>query len=295
MKSLLVPALAAAALAGCGETRTASLPAPFTGTWHQVKAVNASGLGIDDPQEIGFLSLGDAQVLCDLDGLPKGATSIGELSVDAVQGSGRLALANGLRLYLVVGHGLADYAIPGGRVVGACDYLDVEFLRTSAGGGEETVRRLRLWSSSAVTAASLAVAERHTPTVVVAAPIAPAPSTTVPPVITTIPSRPVAEPSASSLPAVHGRDAVFTDAASSTGDQSLAAAALGLVRIRERGDDAELVAAYHRLVLSAQREVLALLDQARQGGSVELAEARKRSERLADFTRAYTAWTQGRP
>ncbi len=126
--------VAAILLGGCLEDRTAAVPAPFTGCWHQVAAASRSGLSIDDPQEVGLLTIGRSEVLCDLEGLPRGVVAIGEFGGDPGLGSGRLALANGLRLYLSVGHGAGDYAVPGGSVVGDAGWLDVHVLRATAAG-----------------------------------------------------------------------------------------------------------------------------------------------------------------
>ncbi len=113
-RARLAPVLALAVLLGaCTDSRTAAVPAPFTGCWHQVAAVSRSGLGIDDPQEVGFLTIGRSEAVCDLEGLPRGLVAISDFGGDPGLGSGRLALANGLRLYLSTGHGGGDYAVPG--------------------------------------------------------------------------------------------------------------------------------------------------------------------------------------
>jgi hypothetical protein len=279
---LLTPLLAGAVLlGGCGDERTAAVPAPFTGCWHQVTAVSRSGLGIDDPQELGFLTIGGSEAVCDLEGLPRGVVAISDFGGDPGLGSGRLVLANGLRLYLSVGHGAGGYAVPGGGMVGDSAWLDVHVLRAGAAGNEEPVARLRLWSASAVVTAALASAGRHAPAPLpppepaAAAPIPPAPS--------------------SAPPLQRACDRQFALAAAATGDQGLAAAAQALLRLHDQAGPAQVAAVFRAQVLAAQRELLQLLEQARHGDAFALSEANHRAVRLEDFTTAYAAWRRSAP
>jgi hypothetical protein len=283
----LTPLLAVAALlGGCGESRTAAVPAPFVGCWHQVAAASLSGLGIDDPREQGLLTIGTAEALCDLDGLPRGPVAISEFGGDPGLGSGRVVLANGLRLYLNVGHGAGDYAVPGGSVVGDAGWLDLHVLRATADGSEEPVARLRLWSAPAVATAALAFAARH-------APSPPAVPALAAPASAPALSAPSAHVVGASLP--RDADRRFTLAAAATGDQGLAAAALSLLRLHEQAGAAQVAATFRLEVLAAQRELLQLLEQARHGDAFALSEADHRAARLEGFTTAYAAWLASTP
>ncbi len=280
LRALSVPAALAAlvGLSGCMDSRTVTVGAPFTGSWHQVAAASLSGLGVEDPQERGFLTIGASETLCDLDGLPRGVVAISEVGGDPGLGSARLVLANGLRLYLSVGHGGGDYAVPGGSVVGDACWLDVHVLRGASDGAEEPVTRLRLWSALAVATAAVAYAGRHAPT---PAPLDAAPASAPAP--------------RSEATFVREGDRRFARAAAATGDQGLAAAARLLLRMQEQAGAAQVAAAFRAEVLSAQRELLQLLEQARSGDAVALSAADRHAACLEDFTTAYAAWRRSAP
>jgi hypothetical protein len=281
-RTLRAPQLAfSVMLCGCGDNRTAAVPAPFIGCWHQVTATSLSGLGIEDPQEQGFLSIGTSEALCDLEGLPRGVVAISDVGGDPGLGSGRLALANGLRLYLSVGHGAGDYAVPGGSVSGDAGWLDVHVLRATESGREEPVARLRLWSAAAGATAARAFAGRHASAPPAALP-ASAPAS-LPPVHRVEP------------PAQRDCDRQFAHAAAATGDQGLAAAAQSLLLLHDQAGPLPVAAAFRAQVLTAQRELLQLLEQARHGDAVALRQANHRAARIEDFTAAYAAWRGSSP
>jgi hypothetical protein len=156
---LLAPALAAL-LTGCGGARATALP--FSGTWHLARAATA---GATDPAEgdaQGWVAIAPDQVTADVPGLPRGSAAVVASSADPAHGSACLDLDNGLRLFLSAGHGAGEYAVPGGRLLGPADWLDVHAVRGKDPAAEE-VARLRLWTQDSLTTAARATQLRRAP------------------------------------------------------------------------------------------------------------------------------------
>ena len=162
---LLAPALAAL-LTGCGGARAAA--PPFAGTWHLARAAAASATDPADGDAQGWLTIAPDQVIADVPGLPRGLAAVVALAADPAHGSACLDLDNGLRLFLSAGRGAGEYAVPGGRLIGPADWLDVHAVRGKDPAGEE-VARLRLWTQESLTTAAKATQLRRAP-----APLAPA-------------------------------------------------------------------------------------------------------------------------
>ncbi len=62
-----------------------------------------------------------------------------------------------------------------------------------------------------------------------------------------------------------------------------------------RAGPAQVACAFRVQVLTAQRELLQLLEQALHGDAFALSEANHRAARLEDFTSAYAAWRGSPP
>ncbi len=172
--TLLFAAALPLALGGCGSARTTALPC--TGTWHLARSAPAAPTELADGDSQGWLAIAPDQVVGDVAGLPRGIAAVVAAQADPARGSAAIDLDNGVRLYLAGGHGAGEYAIPGGRVVGAADWLDVHAVRPTRDGDQE-VARLRLWSGESLVTAAKAAQLRRAPLAAAAAPAAAAATT----------------------------------------------------------------------------------------------------------------------
>jgi hypothetical protein len=286
--------LAVLLLAGCGDQRVASL-APFLGTWHQVDGLDAVPATAKAPTHRGFIAVSADTALIDIDGLPSGSVGIISISGDPAQGSSLLMLANGVRLFIAIGHGTCDFPVPDGHLVGDCAWIDVHAVRTNANGQDESLARLRLWSSSTVAASAMSATALSSAAVASASlPSANRPSGAA---ATVTPAGAVARTSPPPAPpaAIPQRDVAFTAAVAATGDQQLVAAAQTLLQLHASGDLPVITSTYRGTVLAAQRAVLQELGVALHGDAVALADANRRAAHLDDFSRAYQAWTRNAP
>ncbi len=235
--ALLAPALAAL-LTGCGGARAAALP--FTGTWHLARAATVGATDPADGDAQGWVAFAPDQVTADVPGLPRGSAAVVASSADPAHGSACLDLDNGLRLFLSAGHGAGEYAVPGGRLIGPADWLDVHAVRGKDPTGGE-VARLRLWTQDSLTTAAKATQLRRAPAP--QAPAAPAP---------------VAAPRGASPAAGAGASVAATAARQPVDPRSRAGLRLELLRALEaarHGGPAALEAAQrleNRLLLAEQ-------------------------------------------
>lgn len=164
-------ALAALALAGCGERvrqTTADPPRPeavavpyeLTGTWVES----------DDPGAAasGFLVLGQHRVVFNLHDLPRAVAVPTGGDVEAGLGAGRLSLDNGMQLFVARGQSARN--LGAGMVL--CDHLDVDLVRADG----STAMHRRLWNEVSLRLAAQATAVAATVRVPPPSPPASAPA-----------------------------------------------------------------------------------------------------------------------
>ncbi len=253
----------------------ATIPAVLVGTWLELAS---DGKAASDSKSAagGFLAIGNNNVVVNLAGQARVVGKPLEIALENGIGAGRMTLDNGLRLYLVSGRGAVPGAPTGMLALAAC--IDVELFRVD-GTNEHSLGRTRVWAQEAVQTQQAMRALQ--------------PATTV---VATTAAKPVAA-AASAAPAATWPRSAADRAFYATAAGTLAPRAERLIRLAERGANADALRAAWSNEADAVRH--AQLDEIEALAHAEPGQTRRHLDELAArqkqwlaFVDAFTRWAQ---
>jgi len=210
---------------------------------------------------LGFVAFGHKNVVINLPDSPRSAAETIECALDADGGAGRITLADGLRLYVSSGAGLARHDEASSTWATPCSFIDIDLYRTDR-DGEHLIARKRLWAERDLRMTKMIMPRDAGPATAAAA----VPNT------------------------------VDIGLVAAAGDEpALRSAAETLTRVATAGGKpSEMIAAYERIIATERWKVLRRLIEARNSDAQRsrelIDEARRSQQRLSDFSDAFTRW-----
>ena len=139
-------------LTSCADERAQTMTG-VAGTWNQLRAEGDKDhtIALDGAQRIGFLSLGDQQVVIALDGLPRQVAAPRSIAVDPATRSGCITLENGVQLFLSSGETVLARTVGAEVLAVPVGYLDVDIEGVRSGpDAPPVIVHQRLWSEQAL-------------------------------------------------------------------------------------------------------------------------------------------------